>query len=66
MCILSIEFMHYISVLSYLSVFQAALTQFWSLAFTRVAPSFDHLVGILLIVISVGFTLYIGPDKEME
>ncbi|XP_057431649.1 uncharacterized protein LOC130724442 isoform X1 [Lotus japonicus] len=45
---------------------EAALTQFWSLAFTRVAPSFDHLVGILLIVISVGFTLYIGPDKEME
>ncbi|XP_020230481.1 uncharacterized protein LOC109811217 isoform X2 [Cajanus cajan] len=45
---------------------EAALRQLWSLAFTRVAPSFDHLVGVLLIVISVCSTLYIGPDKEME
>ncbi|TKY49972.1 membrane protein [Spatholobus suberectus] len=45
---------------------EAALRQFWSLALTRVAPSFDHLVGVLLIVISVCCTMYIGPDKEME
>ncbi|XP_061337759.1 uncharacterized protein LOC133284698 [Gastrolobium bilobum] len=46
---------------------ETALTQFWTLALTRVAAaSFDHLIGILLIVISVCCTLYIGPDKEME
>ncbi|XP_027344898.1 uncharacterized protein LOC113857282 [Abrus precatorius] len=46
---------------------EAALAQFCSLALTRVvAPSFDHLAGVLLIVISVCCTLYIGPDKEME
>ncbi|KAL2340357.1 hypothetical protein Fmac_008297 [Flemingia macrophylla] len=45
---------------------EAALRQFWSLAFIRVAPSFDHLVGVLLVVISVCSTMYIGPDKEME
>jgi len=46
--------------------FQAALRQLWSLALTRVVPSFDRLVGVSLIVISVSCTMYIGPDKEME
>ncbi|KAK7333943.1 hypothetical protein VNO80_30724 [Phaseolus coccineus] len=45
---------------------EAALRQLWSLALTRVAPSFDRLVGVSLIVISVSCTMYIGPDKEME
>lgn len=45
---------------------EAALTQFWSLTLTLVSPAFDHLVGILLIVVSVCCTMYMGPDKEME
>ncbi|KAL9276625.1 hypothetical protein ACSQ67_025829 [Phaseolus vulgaris] len=45
---------------------EAALRQLWSLALTRVVPSFDRLVGVSLIVISVSCTMYIGPDKEME
>ncbi|MCI09296.1 nodulin MtN21/EamA-like transporter family protein, partial [Trifolium medium] len=44
----------------------AALTQFWSLALAFLTPAFDHLIGILLIVISVSCTMYIGPDKEMD
>ncbi|XP_073225426.1 uncharacterized protein [Cicer arietinum] len=45
---------------------EAALTQFWSLALTLLTPAFDHLAGILLIVVSVCCTMYIGPDKEIE
>ncbi|XP_027931710.1 uncharacterized protein LOC114187613 isoform X6 [Vigna unguiculata] len=45
---------------------EAGLRQLWSLAFTKVAPSFDRLVGVSLIVISVCCTMYIGPDKETE
>ncbi|KAK7316556.1 hypothetical protein RJT34_00110 [Clitoria ternatea] len=45
---------------------EAALTQFWGLALTKVVLSFGHLVGVLLIVISICCTLYIGPDKETE
>lgn len=47
-------------------LFQAALTQFWGVALTLVSPALDHLIGILLIVVSVFCTMYIGPDKETE
>ncbi|CAK8566918.1 unnamed protein product [Lathyrus sativus] len=45
---------------------EAALTQFWGVALTLVSPALDHLIGIFLIVVSVFFTMYIGPDKETE
>ncbi|KAK7304956.1 hypothetical protein VNO77_42852 [Canavalia gladiata] len=46
---------------------QVGLTQFCSIVLTRVVtPSFDHVVGVLFIVISVCCTLYIGPDRDME
>ncbi|WVY94753.1 hypothetical protein V8G54_033841 [Vigna mungo] len=45
---------------------EAGLRQLCSLALTRLAPSFDRLVGVSLIVISVCWTMYIGPDKETE
>ncbi|KAK7401258.1 hypothetical protein VNO78_12598 [Psophocarpus tetragonolobus] len=43
---------------------EVALRQFWSLALTRLAPSFDRLIGVLLLAISICCTMYIGPDKE--
>lgn len=55
-----------IGKVSNIQYLEAALRQFWSIALTRVAPSFGHTVGVLLIVISVCCTMYIGPDKEME
>ncbi|XP_058787274.1 uncharacterized protein LOC131661684 [Vicia villosa] len=45
---------------------EAGLNQFWRVALTLVSPALDHLIGILLIVVSVFFTMYIGPDKETE
>ncbi|KAL5076226.1 hypothetical protein RYX36_015210 [Vicia faba] len=45
---------------------EAGLNQFWRVALTLVSPALDHLIGILLIVVSVFFTIYIGPDKETE
>ncbi|XP_022638087.1 uncharacterized protein LOC106765003 isoform X3 [Vigna radiata var. radiata] len=45
---------------------EAGLRQLCSLALTRLAPSFERLVGVSLIVISVCCTMYIGPDKETE
>ncbi|KAG2394493.1 uncharacterized protein HKW66_Vig0181290 [Vigna angularis] len=45
---------------------EAGLRQLCSLALTRLAPSFDRLVGVSLIVISVCCTMYIGPEKETE
>ncbi|PKI54354.1 hypothetical protein CRG98_025240 [Punica granatum] len=51
---------------------KAANVQFIEVAFLQlrgiglrlVAPSFGHLVGCLLILISAGYTIYAGPDKE--
>ncbi|KAK3184424.1 hypothetical protein Dsin_031710 [Dipteronia sinensis] len=43
---------------------QAALTQAWALGSSRIVPSFGQFIGCLLIVLSVCYTMYIGPDKE--
>ncbi|GMY09816.1 putative membrane protein [Fagus crenata] len=45
---------------------EAAMSQLWSIGSLRIAPSFGRLVGCLLILISVCYTMYMGPDKEME
>ncbi|KAK2649030.1 hypothetical protein Ddye_016519 [Dipteronia dyeriana] len=43
---------------------QAALTQVWALGSSRIVPSFGRFIGFLLILLSVCYTMYIGPDKE--
>uniref|UniRef100_A0A2N9GK68 EamA domain-containing protein n=1 Tax=Fagus sylvatica TaxID=28930 RepID=A0A2N9GK68_FAGSY len=45
---------------------EAAMSQLWSIGSLRIAPSFGRFVGCLLILISVCYTMYMGPDKEME
>ncbi|XP_020537651.1 uncharacterized protein LOC105640851 isoform X2 [Jatropha curcas] len=45
---------------------EAALSQLWGIGSSRISPSFGGLVGCLLILISVCYTIYVGPDKEVE
>lgn len=45
---------------------EAAISQIWGMSISQVAPSFSRLVGCLLILISIGCTLYIGPERETE
>ncbi|KAL5573437.1 hypothetical protein UlMin_023034 [Ulmus minor] len=45
---------------------EVALSQLWGIGWLSIAPSFSRLAGCLLIVISLCWTLYIGPDKEIE
>lgn len=45
---------------------EAVLFQLWGLSTSRMSPSLSRLFGCLLIFISVGCTMYIGPDKETE
>ncbi|KAK8569875.1 hypothetical protein V6N13_002587 [Hibiscus sabdariffa] len=45
---------------------EAALSQLWGIGTSSIAPSLGGLVGCLLILISVSFTMYFGPEKEME
>ncbi|WCJ37503.1 Nodulin MtN21 /EamA-like transporter family protein [Euphorbia peplus] len=45
---------------------EAVLSQLWGIGTSRISSSFGGVVGCLLILISVGCTIYIGPDKEME
>lgn len=45
---------------------EVALTQLWGMGLSRIAPSFGRLVGCVLIVVSVFYTMYIGPEKEMN
>lgn len=47
-------------------LFQVALTQLWGMGLSRIAPSFGRLVGCVLILVSVFYTMYIGPEKEMN
>ncbi|XP_022148029.1 uncharacterized protein LOC111016817 [Momordica charantia] len=44
---------------------EAALVQLWLIGVLRVAPV-GRLVGIVLILISMCWTFYVGPDKEIE
>ncbi|KAL4368929.1 hypothetical protein GQ457_05G004930 [Hibiscus cannabinus] len=45
---------------------EAALSQLWGIGTSSIAPSLGRLVGCLLILISVSFTMFFGPEKEME
>ncbi|KAK3013930.1 hypothetical protein RJ639_009419, partial [Escallonia herrerae] len=45
---------------------EAALSQIWGMASSRVVPSFGRLVGCALILVSACCTMYIGPEKEIE
>ncbi|KAK8517824.1 hypothetical protein V6N13_127978 [Hibiscus sabdariffa] len=45
---------------------EAALSQLWGIGTSGIAPSLGRLVGCLLILISVSFTMFFGPEKEME
>ncbi|XP_047342678.1 uncharacterized protein LOC124946153 [Impatiens glandulifera] len=45
---------------------EAAISQIWGMSISQVAPSFGRIVGCLLIFISIGCTMYIGPEKETE
>ncbi|CAM8985370.1 unnamed protein product [Rhodiola kirilowii] len=45
---------------------EVALTQTWLISSSRLDSSFGRLIGILLILISISSTMYIGPDKETE
>lgn len=47
-------------------VFQVALTQLWGMGSSRIAPSFGQVMGGVLILVSVFYTMYIGPEKEMN
>ncbi|XP_022969356.1 uncharacterized protein LOC111468389 isoform X1 [Cucurbita maxima] len=44
---------------------EASLVQLWHIGVLGVAP-FGPIVGILLILISTCWTLYVGPDREIE
>ncbi|KHG19595.1 hypothetical protein F383_23977 [Gossypium arboreum] len=45
---------------------EAALSQLWGIGTSSIAPSLGRLVGCLLILISVSFTMFFGPEKENE
>ncbi|KAI3493343.1 hypothetical protein L1887_41932 [Cichorium endivia] len=45
---------------------EVALYQLWGIASSRVTPSFDGIVGCLIIFISACCTMYLGPEKDME
>ncbi|CAI0550955.1 unnamed protein product [Linum tenue] len=45
---------------------EAAFTELWGIASSTIVPSFGGLIGCLLILASVGCTIYIGPDKDIE
>ncbi|XP_058080327.1 uncharacterized protein LOC131228587 isoform X2 [Magnolia sinica] len=45
---------------------EALLSQIWGIAFLRVAPSFNRLIGCLLLLVSVCSTMYFGPEKEIS
>ncbi|KAJ4842901.1 hypothetical protein Tsubulata_013860 [Turnera subulata] len=45
---------------------EIVLLQLWAIGSLRITPSFGGLVGCLLILFSVCYTMYIGPDKETE
>ncbi|CAN1843469.1 Solute carrier family 35 member G1 [Linum perenne] len=46
--------------------FEAALTELWGIASSTIAASFGGLIGCILILASIGCTIYVGPDKEVE
>ncbi|KAH7576697.1 hypothetical protein JRO89_XS01G0132700 [Xanthoceras sorbifolium] len=43
---------------------EAALTLVWGVSSARIVPSFGRFFGCLLILLSVCYTMCIGPDKE--
>ncbi|TYI20174.1 hypothetical protein ES332_A07G217800v1 [Gossypium tomentosum] len=45
---------------------EAALSQLWGIGTSSIAPSLGRLVGCILILISVSFTMFCGPEKENE
>lgn len=47
-------------------VFQVLLSQLWSMTFLGTEPSFDKLLGCLVIFASVCTCVYFGPEKESE
>ncbi|XP_028782165.1 uncharacterized protein LOC114738291 [Neltuma alba] len=44
---------------------EVELSQLWRLAFSRVVLSFGQVIGFSLVIASVCWTLYLGPDKEL-
>lgn len=51
---------------TFICEFQLALTQLSAIGSLKIAPSFGQLLGCFLIFLSVSYTVYIGPDKEMN
>ncbi|XP_044503180.1 uncharacterized protein LOC123223842 isoform X4 [Mangifera indica] len=49
-----------------LQYIELALTQLSAIGSLKIAPSFGQLLGCFLIFLSVSYTVYIGPDKEMN
>ncbi|XP_031279450.1 uncharacterized protein LOC116137892 isoform X4 [Pistacia vera] len=45
---------------------EVALTQLWGIGSFKIAPLFGRLLGCFLISLSVCYTMFIGPDKEMN
>ncbi|CAN0914395.1 Solute carrier family 35 member G1 [Linum grandiflorum] len=45
---------------------EAAFTELWGIASSTVVASFGGLIGCLLVLASIGCTIYIGPDKDIE
>ncbi|KAM7498348.1 hypothetical protein LguiA_022762 [Lonicera macranthoides] len=45
---------------------EVALSQLWGMGLSRVVPSFGRLVGCTLIFVSACFTMFLGPEKEIE
>ncbi|KAJ0052929.1 hypothetical protein Pint_01967 [Pistacia integerrima] len=45
---------------------EVALTQLWGIGSLKIAPLFGRLLGCFLISLSVCYTMFIGPDKEMN
>ncbi|KAJ4730099.1 Nodulin MtN21 /EamA-like transporter family protein [Melia azedarach] len=45
---------------------EVALTQLCGIGLSSLAPSFGQLVGCVLILVSVSYTVFIGPEKEVN
>ncbi|XP_052178253.1 uncharacterized protein LOC127792014 isoform X1 [Diospyros lotus] len=54
------------SKVSNIQYIEAALSQIWGMASSRIVPSFGRFIGCSLIIISACCTMYIGPEKDTE
>lgn len=47
-------------------MFQVCLSQLWGISTSKIASSFGGLVGCFIILVSVCYTIYDGPEKETD